>query len=328
MKPVRWGVLGVADHFVKRVYPPLAGVALVEISAIASRSAERARAAAGRLGIARSYGSYEELVADPALEAVYIPLANHLHAEWIRSAADAGKHVLCEKPLGMNAGEAQDCVDHARRRGVLLMEAFMYRFHPQWRRLFELVRLGELGAVRAVHTMFAYHNTDPANIRNILAAGGGALMDIGCYAISVPRWLFQAEPERVVALVSRDPAFGTDILSSAILDFGQGRSLFTVATQVYAAQRVEVYGTSGRASLRIPFNHPPDIRARMSVVTSLGEREPELPLADQYGLEFEEFSRAVREGRPAPTPPEDAVANQKVLDALLASERSGGWQRP
>jgi predicted dehydrogenase len=328
MKPLRWGVLGVADHFVKKVYAPLAASPLVELSAIASRSAERARAAAERLGIAKSYGSYEELVADPSLEAVYIPLANHLHAEWIRRAADAGKHVLCEKPLAMNAGEAQDCVDHARRRGVLLMEAFMYRFHPQWRRLFELVRSGELGAVRAVHTMFAYHNTDPANIRNNLAAGGGALMDIGCYAISVPRWLFQAEPERVVALVSRDPAFGTDILSSAILDFGQGRSLFTVATQVYAAQRVEVYGASGRASLRIPFNAPPDVRARLTVTTSLGEREPELALADQYGLEFEEFCRAVREGRPAPTPPEDAVANQKVLDALLASERSGGWQRP
>jgi predicted dehydrogenase len=328
MKPVRWGVLGVADHFLKRVFPPLAGVPLVEVSAIASRSAERARAAAERLGIAKSYGSYEELVADRSLEAVYIPLANHLHAEWVRRAADAGKHVLCEKPLGLNAGEAQDCLDHARRRGVLLMEAFMYRFHPQWRQLFELVRRGELGAVRAVHTVFAYHNTDPANIRNILAVGGGALMDIGCYAVSVPRWLFQAEPERVVALVSRDPNYGTDILSSAILDFGRGRSLFTVSTQAFAAQRVEVYGTSGRASVWIPFNAPGDIRGRLTVNTSLGEREPELPLADQYGLEFEEFSRALREGRPVPTPPEDAVANQKVVDALFASERSGGWERP
>jgi predicted dehydrogenase len=328
MKPVRWGVLGVADHFVKRVYQPLAGSPLVEISAIASRSAERARSAAERLGIGGSYGSYEELVADRSIEAVYIPLPNHLHAEWIRRAADAGKHVLCEKPLAMNAGEAQACLDHARRRGVLLMEAFMYRFHPQWRRVFELVRRGEIGAVRAVHTILTYVNTNPANIRNILSVGGGALMDIGCYAISVPRWLFQAEPERVVALISRDPYSGTDILSSAILDFGQGRSLFTVATQVYSAQRVEVFGTGGRICIWVPINAPSDARARLTVTTPQGDREPELPLADQYGLEFEEFSRALREGRPAPTPPEDAVANQKVLDALLASERSGGWERP
>jgi predicted dehydrogenase len=328
MKPVRWGVLGVSDHFVKKVFQPLASSTLIEVAAIASRKLERARTTAERLGIAKAFGSYEELVADRSLEAVYIPLPNHLHAEWIRRAAEAGKHVLCEKPLAMNAGEAQVCVEHARSWGVLLMEAFMYRFHPQWRRVFDLVRLGELGRVLAVHTIFAYHNTNPANIRNILAAGGGALMDIGCYAVSVPRWLFQSEPQRVVALISRDPAFGTDILSSAILDFGEGRSLFTAATQLYSAQRVEVFCTGGRVSLWIPFNAPPDVRARLTVTTELGEREPELPLANQYGLEFEQFSRAVREGLPAPTPPEDAVANQRVLDALLASERSGGWERP
>jgi predicted dehydrogenase len=178
-----------------------------------------------------------------------------------------------------------------------------------------------------VHTMISYTTTDPANIRNILSAGGGALMDIGCYAVSMARWLFQAEPGRVMALVTRDPSFGTDILSSAVLDFGQGRSLFTVSTQAYSAQRVEVLGTGGRISIWVTVNAPSDTRGRLTVTTPVGEREPELPLADQYGLEFEEFSRALREGRPAPTPPEDAVANQKVLDALLASERSGGWER-
>jgi predicted dehydrogenase len=328
MKPVRWGVLGVAEHFLKKVYPPLAGSPLAQVAAIASRSAERARSVAQRLGIGQSYASYEELLADRTIEAVYIPLPNHLHGEWIRRAADAGKHVLCEKPLAMNAGEAQACLDRARSRGVLLMEAFMYRFHPQWRLAFDLVRRGEIGKVRAVHTVISYMNTDPANIRNILSAGGGALMDIGCYAISMPRWLFQSEPDRVVALVSRDPNYGTDILSSAILDFGQGRSLFTVSTQAYSAQRVEVLGTGGRMAIWIPVNAPSDVRARLTVTTPVGEREPELPLADQFGLEFEEFSRALREGRPVPTPPEDAVANQKVLDALLASERSGSWERP
>jgi predicted dehydrogenase len=227
----------------------------------------------------------------------------------------------------MDAGQAQECVDRCRRRGVRLMEAFMYRFHPQWRRARELVRAGEIGRVVAVHCLFAYNNTDPANIRNVLKFGGGALRDIGCYAVSMPRFLFQAEPRRVVALVGRDPAFGTDVRTSAILDFAEGRALFTVSTQAWAHQRVEVLGTAGRLDFRVPLNAFPDAPVRMTVATGVGEREPQLPPTDQYGLEFEEFSRSLREDRPVPTPPEDAVANQKVLDALYASERSGGWEQ-
>jgi predicted dehydrogenase len=295
---------------------------------VASRDAAKAREAAARFGIPTACGSYEELTADPTIEAVFIPLPNHLHAEWIRKCAEAGKAVLCEKPLAMNAREAQGCLDYCRKKGVRLMEAFMYRFHPQWRRALELVRVGEIGRVRAVHTTFGFHNTDPANIRNILACGGGALMDIGCYAVSAPRLLFQAEPERVIGLLSRDPGFKTDVLSSAILDFGEGRATFTVGTQMFAQQRVEVVGTAGRLTFWLPFNAFPDVPARLTVTNGVGEREPELPAVDQYGLEFEEFSRALRENRPVPTPPEDAVANQKVLDALLVSERSGRWEQP
>jgi predicted dehydrogenase len=328
MKPVRWGVLGIGRHFVQRVLQPLLDCPLVEVAAVASRDLDRARETAGRFDIPAAYGSYDELLADRGLEAVFIALPNHLHAEWVRKCAEAGKHVLCEKPLAMDAGEAQACLEHCRGRGVRLMEAFMYRFHPQWRRVMELVRTGEIGAVRAVHTGFGYFNAQPENIRNILDYGGGALRDIGCYAVSVPRLLFQGEPTRVVSLVSRDPAFKTDVLSSAILDFGEGRATFTVGTQVFSNQGVEVTGTAGRISVHLPFNAFPDVPLRITVATGVGDREPALPAADQYGLEFEAYSLALREDRPVPTPPEDAVRNQMVLDALFASERSGRWEKP
>jgi len=327
MKAVRWGVLGIGKHFVQRVLPGLQGSPLLEVAAVASRDPARARETAGRFGIPSAYGSYEELLADRSLEAVFIALPNHLHAEWVRNSADSGKHVLCEKPLAMDAGQAQASLEHCRKKGVRLMEAFMYRFHPQWRRAFELVRFGEIGALRAVHTGFGYFNADPSNIRNVLDYGGGALLDIGCYAVSVPRLLFQAEPLRVVSLVSRDPALKTDVLSSAILDFGQGRATFTVGTQVFSHQGVEAVGSGGRIAVEVPFNMYPDRPGRLTVSTGVGTREPQTPAADHYGLEFEAFSRALREDQPVPTPPEDAVANMKVLDALLASERSGGWER-
>jgi predicted dehydrogenase len=328
MEAVRWGVLGVANIFMKRVLPPLLKSDSVDLVAIASRSPERARRAAEAFGIARSYGTYEDLLADPDIEAVYIPLPNHLHAEWIRKAADAGKHILCEKPLALNAEETAACVEYAAERGVRLMEAFMYRFHPQWQRAQELVRIGEIGAILAVHTSFGYNLKDPENIRNKLDMGGGALMDIGCYAVSVPRFIFGREPDRVIGLFIRDPSFKTDILSSAILDFGGARSVFTVATQVFQTQRVDIFGTSGSIHIGIPFNMYADVPPLLTVITEIGERRPILPAADQYGLEFEAFSRALRQELPVPTPAEDAVANQKVLDALFRSESSGVWEKP
>jgi len=328
MKPVRWGVLGVATHFVLRVIAPLLRSEEVEVAAIASRSADRARKAAGEWGIPRWYGSYEELLRDKDIEAVFIPLPNHLHAEWIRKCADAGKHILCEKPLALDAKEAAAAVAYAGKAGVLLMEAFMYRFHPQWQRALELVRIGEIGSVRAVHTYFCYSLTDPQNIRNKLDMGGGALMDIGCYAVSVPRWLFGREPARVLGVVERDPQFKTDVFSSAILDFGSGRSLFSVGTQAFPFQRVDVHGTGGHLSVHVPLNMYPDVPPRLTVITGVGEREVQLPAADQYALEFEAFSRAVRQGQPVPTPPQDAIDNQKVLDALFQSAESGRWEKP
>jgi predicted dehydrogenase len=326
MKPVKWGVLGVSNHFVKRVLLPLEASPLVDLYALASRGAERAEVAARRYGIKAAYGSYKELLADPEVEAVYIPLPNHLHGEYIRLAAEAGKHILCEKPLALNAGEAAESIACAEAGGVRLMEAFMYRFHPQWVRAYELVRCGEIGALQFIHTSFSYHLTDPENIRARLETGGGALRDIGCYAVSAARYLSEKEPLRVVSLNVRDAKGGTDILSSGMLDFGSCRSLFTTATRSFPAQRVDIHGSGGSMTVQLPFNTYPDVPAVLTVRTSVGVRDILCGPADQYALQFEAFSRALREGAPVPTPPQDAVRNQAVLDALFRSEETGGWE--
>ncbi|HUX38426.1 MAG TPA: Gfo/Idh/MocA family oxidoreductase, partial [Rectinemataceae bacterium] len=233
MEAVRWGILSVSGHYALRVHGPLSRLAEARIVAIASRDRTRAEAASSRFGIRRSHASYEALLADPEVEAVYIPLPNDLHAEWTEKALHAGKHVLCEKPLAMDAAQARGMAELASQKGLLLMEAFMYRYHPQWLRAKEIIQSGELGAIRAVHAWFGYNNADPSNIRNRIENGGGALYDIGCYAVSVSRWLVGTEPKRCLSLVERDPDFGTDRLSSGILDFGKARATFTVGTRVH-----------------------------------------------------------------------------------------------
>ncbi|TVQ41212.1 MAG: gfo/Idh/MocA family oxidoreductase [Spirochaetaceae bacterium] len=327
MKPVQWGVLGVSDHYIKRVHVPVRSSDRCEVRAIASRSQQKAEAAAARLGIPAAYGSYEDLLGDANVEAVYIPLPNHMHLEYIRKCADAGKHVLCEKPMGLNAGEVQQAIEYTTRKGVMLMEAFMYRFHPQWTHLRDLVQSGEIGTVHALQSSFFYSNTDPRNIRNILETGGGAIYDIGCYCVSSARFVTDREPHRVVARVTRDPQFGTDVLSSGILDFGDVQTTFVCGTQTFPHQHVNVFGSGGSAWVEIPFNIYPDVPVVTVVRNGVGERVIKHGPVDQYRLQFDRFSLALREGAPAPTPPDDALANQKVLDALFASEKSGGWEK-
>jgi len=327
MKPVVWGILSVSTHYKLRIHTNLMKSPLVDMRGIASRSKERATEAARDLGLQKAYGSYEELLADKEIEAVYIPLPNHMHAEWVTKAADAGKHVLCEKPFALDAKEAEQAVRHAERKGVLVMEAFMYRFHPQWMRAREIVRSGEIGEVQSVNTIFSYMLTDPTNIRNVLSSGGGGIPDIGRYAVSSARFLMGREPARVVSLVHRDPKLKTDILTSGILDFGVARAVFTVGTQSFPWQRVDVLGSGGELSVQIPFNPFPDVPMRVEVTTGVGPRTYLSPAADQYVEMFEPFSRAVREGGPAPTPPQDAIDNMKVLDALFHSEKSGSWEQ-
>ena len=327
MNSVRWGILSVSNHYKLRVHPQVVHSEIAHMLGIASRDAEKAKRAASEFGLERSYGSYEALLADPDIDAVYLPLPNHLHTEWIKKAADAGKHVLCEKPIALSAAQAADAIHYAESKGVLVMEAFMYRFHPQWVHAREVVRSGEIGKVQFIHTQFAYNNKDPRNIRNILEVGGGALYDIGCYACSSSRFIMGREPERVLSLVQRDEAFGTDSLSSAMLDFGDARALFTVSTQSFPAQRVDIIGTSGSITIFIPYNMYGDVPAEMLISTSIGPRTVKLGPSGQYRLMFEAVSKSILEGKPVPTPPQDAIANMRTIDALFRSEKSGGWEK-
>jgi len=326
MEPVRWGVLGVAQHFRLRVFIPTRDSETVEIYGIASRTLEKAKKAAEEFGIPAAYGSYEELLEDKAIEAVFIPLPNNMHLKWIKKTADAGKHILCEKPLAMNAQEVAEAIEYAEKKGVMLMEAFMHRLHPQWQRARDLAFVGEIGTVQSVNTSFFYSLSDPGNIRNILEAGGGAIRDIGCYAVNSARFILNSEPLRVVSLIKRDPDFKTDILSSCILDFGSTRSEFTVATKTFSFQRVDIHGSDGRITIRNPFNIFPDVPVRFSVINAIGKRDLHIGPADQYALEFDAFSKALRVGKGVPTPPEDALKNQKVLDAIFKSEKTGNWE--
>jgi predicted dehydrogenase len=330
MKKVVWGVLSTARIGIDKVLPALQGSPLVEVRAIASRSLPAAQAAAQALGIPRAYGSYEELLTDPEIEAIYNPLPNHLHVPLTLQAAAAGKHVLCEKPIALSAEEASALL--AASRTVRIEEAFMVRHHPQWQRARELVRSGRIGTPRAVQVFFSYFNDDPANIRNRADIGGGALYDIGCYAILAGRYLFEAEPRRVVALVDRDPAMGTDRTTSALLDFGDGRQAgFTVSTQSCPFQRVQVVGTTGRIELRIPFNAPRG--GAMEIALDDGGaldgnsiQVETLPAADQYRLQGEAFSRLIRGEAAENWGVEDALAQLRVIDALWRSERSARWE--
>ncbi len=325
MKKVVWGVLSTARIGMEKVIPAMQRGAHVEVRAIASRSPATAQEAARKLSIPRAHGSYQELLADPEIEAVYNPLPNHLHVPITLEAARAGKHVLCEKPIALTAAEAEKL----RECRVLVMEAFMVRFHPQWHHARDLIRAGRIGTLRAVQVFFSYYNDDPANIRNQAEIGGGALFDIGCYAIVSGRFFFGADPRRAVALVDRDPKLRTDRTTSGLLDFGEGRMLdFTVSTQCVPYQRVQLLGTRGRIEILIPFNAPPNATTRIlvddgSALDGSGITVETLPPCDQYTLQGDAFSRAVRGEAPLPYGVEDAVVNMRVIDALFRSERSG-----
>ena len=323
---IRWGVLSTAQIGTEEVIPAMQQGTYCDITAIASRSLERAQAAASRLGISKAYGSYEALLADPDVDAVYIPLPNHLHVPWSIKALEAGKHVLCEKPIALNAAGAQELLDAAHERpGLKVMEAFMYRHHPQWRRARQLVAEAEIGELRTIQSFFSYYGVDPDNIRNVAAFGGGGLMDIGCYSISLSRFLFGTEPQQVFGIMDFDPQFQIDRLTSGVLDFGRGTSTFTCSTQLVPYQRVDFFGTAGRVEIEIPFNAPPDRPCRMWHQHGDEIEEIVLDVCNQYTIQGDLFSRAVLEDTQVPTPLEDAVANMRVIDALVRSAGDGTW---
>jgi predicted dehydrogenase len=326
MQKVRWGILSTSRFALTKILPALQRCTNVEIAGIASRELDRARKVATEFGIPKAYGSYDELLGDPDIDVIYNPSPNHLHVPWSLKALDAGKHVLCEKPIGLSAAEAQTLLDASRRHPrQKIMEAFMYRLHPQWRRAVTIVRDGGVGEPLAVQTWFSYFNEDPSNVRNQPNIGGGALMDIGCYAISLARLVFGAEPRRVLGRCDIDPRFSTDRMASALLDFGRATSTFMCATQLAPYQRVNIAGTEGRVEIEIPFNAPPDRPCRIWHARGEQIEEITFEICDQYTIEGDELSRAILEDTPVPTPLEDAVANMRVIDAVAASARTGAW---
>ncbi|MFL6215398.1 MAG: Gfo/Idh/MocA family protein [Blastocatellia bacterium] len=333
MKKVSWGVLGVAKIATQKIIPAMQRGQWSSVAAIASRDIQRAEEAARALGIARAYGSYEELLADPEIEAVYIPLPNHLHVPLTIQAAEAGKDVLCEKPIALSADEARTLIPVRDRTHRRIEEAFMVRSHPQWLAALDLIKAGRIGELRAVTGAFSYFNRDPHNIRNTPAYGGGALMDIGCYLVTMSRYLFQDEPRRVIALIERDPDMQIDRLTSAMMDFAGGQASFTCSTQMVAYQRVQIFGTRGRIEIEIPFNAPPDRPCRIFVddgssLFGASAEIIEFPIVDQYTIQGDLFSRRIREGTPSPFPLEDAVQNMAIIDALFRSAETSQWQTP
>lgn len=327
---IRWGVISTANIGTEKVIPGMQRSKRGTVDAIASRNEAKAKEVAAKLGIPKPYGSYEAMLADPDIDAIYNPLPNNLHVDWTIKALQAGKHVLCEKPLGMNAADAVRLGGAVGERFV--MEAFMVRFHPQWLRARELVRSGRIGTLKAVQVFFSYDNRDPDNIRNIPETGGGALLDIGCYGIVSGRFSFDAEPTRVVSLIDRDPSFKTDRLSSVIADFGEGRQLsFVVSTQLGAHQRVTLGGDKGRVEILIPFNAPQMEATKIliddgSQLGGASSVEEIIPPVDQYAEEADAFARAVLGETPLPYGLEDGVKNMKILDAIFRSEKSGKWE--
>jgi predicted dehydrogenase len=333
MKKVAWGILSTANIGMARVIPAMQQSALCSIDAICSRSLDSARSAAQKAGIPRAYGSYEQLLADPSIEAIYNPLPNHLHVEWTIKAMQAGKHVLCEKPLGMNAADAARLISVRDATGRKVMEAFATRVHPQWLKVRELVQSGRIGELRAMQGFVSYVNLDPKNVRNRADIGGGGIMDVGCYLITMPRFVFGTEPSRVISLVQRDPEMHTDSLASCILDFPNGQASFGCSTQIARYQRMQFFGTLGRIELEIPVNAPPDRPCRIIVddgrdMLGSGIEVIEIPTCNQYTIQGEVFSKAIREDSELPISLESSVLNMRVIDAIFRSEKSRQWEIP
>ena len=326
MSKIRWGVLSTANIGIEKVIPAMQQSEFCEIVAIASSRIEKAQAAATKLGIPKAYGAYEELLNAPGVDAVYIPLPNHLHVPWSIKALEAGKHVLCEKPLALTATEANQLLGIAQKYPKQkIMEAFMYRHHPQWQRARQMIDEGKIGDLRTIQSFFSYFNADPGNIRNIAEFGGGGLMDIGCYCISLSRFIFGAEPIRVCGIIEFDPKSKTDRLASGVLDFGRGTSTFTCATQLTPFQRVNIFGTDGRIEIEIPFNAPPDRPCKIAYQHGKESGEISFDVCDQYEIQGHLFSKAILHDSEVPTPLDDAVANMKVIDTLIKSAENGTW---
>lgn len=330
---LRFGVLSTANIGLKKVLPAMQRGENTTVVAIASRDLAKARQAADALNIPTAYGSYEELLADPNVDAIYNPLPNQFHVPWTIKAAEAGKHVLCEKPISLTVAEAKTLIDVRARTGVKICEAFMIRSFSQWLRLRELLDEGRIGQLRSIAGFFSYFNVNPQNIRNRMDSGGGGVYDIGCYLIHASRYAFKQEPVRVVATLDRDPEMGVDRLASAILEFPGGHSIFTCSTQLIPYQRIHFLGTHGRIELEVPFNAPPDRPTRLFVdstgdLSGSGIATETFPIADQYTMQGDAFAKAVREDADVPVSLEDSIGNMSVIEAIFKSAQTSQWATP
>lgn len=330
MKKVKWGVLSTANIGMAKVLPAINKSENGEVYAIASRNLENAKKAGAKLDIPQVYGSYEELLADPEVEAIYNPLPNHMHVEWTIKAMEAGKHVLCEKPLSLKSEDIQKLIDLREKTGLTVSEAFMVRYHPQWLKARSIAKEGLLGELRSIQGFFSYYNVDKNNIRNKKDIGGGAMLDIGCYPVTTSRFVFDEEPVRVASILESDPETGIDRLCSVLMQFPSGQASFSVSTQLVPYQRMQILGTKGRLEVEIPFNAPPDKSCRLFLSQGEFYREEhelmEFPVCDQYTLQAESFVRTLRGEQDNHVPLEDAVKNMKVLEAIFRAGESGRWE--
>ena len=333
MRKVRWGVIGATAMIaVERVIPAMLEAERSEIIAVASRDPAQARGVAERFEIPRVHASYEALLADPDIEAVYIPLPNNLHMQWTIAAIEAGKHVLCEKPIALNAGEVTHMIAARDKAGVLVEEAFMLRDHPQWSRMREIIRSGRLGKIQATQGLYTYFNRDPDDIRNRdPELGGGGTYDLGCYTTAVARYVFQAEPMRVIATMQKDPSFDTARLSSVIIEFPDGHGSWTISTQSARYQGLTILGEKGWMRPEIPHVPFAENETRIFIAGDtwpgpFPEETITLAPVNQYTLQGDRFSRLVLGEAVEAWPLETALANIKVLDALFRSQASGSWE--
>jgi len=329
MTRLRWGALSTSNFAIRKVIPAMQNGEYCSVEAIASRNLASAQQVAAHLNIPKAYGSYEELLADPGIEAVYIPLPNHLHVPWSIKALQAGKHVLCEKPIALSAPQARQLLEEAKKHPKLkIMEAFMYRHHPQWKKAKEIIKEGKIGELGMITSFFSYYNANPDNIRNQTDMGGGGLLDIGCYSISLSRFIFNEEPERVFGSIESDPQFKIDRLTSGILEFRSGVATFTCSTQLAPFQRVQIFGSQGRIEIEVPFNPEPKQPAFVGLEKNGKYERISFPPCDQYTIQGDLFSQAVLADLEVPTPLEDALANMQVIDAVRSSAQSGAWVEP
>ena len=335
----RFGILSTAKIGVEKVIPEMMASREIEVVAIASRNAEKAQEAASNLGIEKAFGSYEELLADPEIDAIYNPLPNHLHVPWSVNAANAGKHVLCEKPIAITRAGALPLIDAAAENNVLIQEAFMVLTHPQWLETKALIDGGKIGELRAIQGTFSYFNADSANIRNQADIGGGGLLDIGCYPIVISRFITGLEPTQVHAMLDVDPEFRTDRLGSVMLRFDDApggfavQSSFMFSTQMCPFQRMTFMGTKGRLEVTIPFNPPADRPTEIWFDDGAAAPMPAPELTRikpcaQYRLAAEAFANAALGKRQPAATLDWTLANMAVIDAAFKSAESGQWERP